>query len=80
LAYGVAGDVQPFAYGVAGEVSPFAGGVAGQAEPLAQDLTGTVQAAGGPLVHDAATGVQDVAESVTPTYLPGAAHGAAYGI
>ncbi|PSM44216.1 hypothetical protein C6Y14_07680 [Streptomyces dioscori] len=70
LAYGVTGDIRPFAYGVAGEVAPVGTGTAGQAAPLVGDLAGTVGSAAVPLAANAAGGVQGMAESVTPSYLP----------
>ncbi|WP_405880227.1 hypothetical protein OG762_17250 [Streptomyces sp. NBC_01136] len=54
LAYGVEDGVGGFASGVTGDVRPFVGGVTGEV---------------GPLAGHAVTGVQGVAESVTPGYL-----------
>ncbi|MFL1900876.1 hypothetical protein ACJWDR_17435 [Streptomyces tauricus] len=84
LAYGVTGDIRPFAYGVAdeaGEIAPVAAGTAGRTGSVVRDLTGTVESAAAvPLVANAVGGVQDVAESVTPSCLPTGRGGSAYGV
>ncbi|UUU31407.1 hypothetical protein JIX56_16675 [Streptomyces sp. CA-210063] len=63
---GATADVAPFAYGVVGEAAPLAERVG----PFAQDLTGTVGGTAGPPAGDAVTGVEGVADSVTPGYVP----------
>ncbi|MFJ2257591.1 hypothetical protein ACIOKD_04470 [Streptomyces sp. NPDC087844] len=77
LAYGVTGDIRPFAYGVAevadevGKIAPFAAGTAGR--------TGSVESAAVPLAANAVGGVTDVAAYVTPSCLPPVRGGSAHG-
>ncbi len=50
---------------------PFAGGVVAQVQPFAQDLAGdTVAPHAQALAGNAVTGAQDVADDVTPSYVP----------
>ncbi|UFQ17551.1 MULTISPECIES: hypothetical protein [Streptomyces] len=68
---GVGGSVDALAHGVTGDVRPFAGGVVARVQPFAQDLAGdTVAPHAQALAGNAVTGAQDVADDVTPSYVP----------